>query len=430
MTSKAKNARKLTSGRNFHGQHKKAKTMADAISDTEYADEPVVRIPLQWKNNPSNTSDQANTSQNFETPDDDADQYAPFVYPEDFTVREGQGDVEQFMARDDYRLADPYRDLPVPDHIVNDDYNNDREINKEPNTKMRAAFLAYCRNAQTNFRSDFTSSQRTAIALLQILRSKGAPLDAYDSISEWHLRASGKIAKTASVYSDKTHLSRAKAMKFLQDRYNLKDKAPQKVKVRLPFSEATVTITRHNAWDCMESLLTDPRVTDSDCNFLDPQDPFKPPPYPRVIGELHTGLAYYKAYKKYIMKPKQILLPIVMYIDGAATGQFRNLPITILKFALGIHTRRYRDKPHAWRDLGYVPPNTKASTRGAELYAETGHLDAVDPDVARGTSDLPTHNPDVLPNQPPCKAQDFHAILDCLLESYGEVQEQGFVWDF
>jgi hypothetical protein len=372
--------------------------------------------------------------QNFAVQDDDAElevadpgkEYEPYVYPEDFTQREGAQEVAEFLARDDYRLNNPLRNLQVPDHILNPDYNHDNEINVEPNTKMREEFRAYCANARANFREIFTKSEARAVKLLHILRQKRAPLDTYDEIMDWHHRVPGDFDGRESVESRRGYLSRAGAMKFLQDRYNMKGKSPEKVVVKLPFAGAKVTITRHNAWDCIQSLLTDPRVTDDDYNFIG-QDPFKAPERPQVIGELNTAQCYYAAYQQYITKPNQVLLPIIMYIDGAATGQFRSLPITALKVALGIHTRQHRDRPHAWRNLGYVPPVNQPTTRGTEMYAETGHLDADDPGDLGG---IPTYQPDILPNQPACKAQDFHTILDVMLESYRDVQKNGFMWDF
>ena len=174
--------------------------------------------------------------------------------------------------------------------------------------------------------------------------------------------------------------SRKTILKFLFHRYHLTNKLPKMVTIRLPHSKAKVKLTMHNAWDCIQSLLTDPRITDDDYNFLH-DDPFAPPPIPTKISELHTGFAYYHAHKRYITKPNQVLLPIVMYIDGAVTGAMQNLPITALKVTLDIFNRLCRDYPHAWRILGNVSVVSKPKTAGAELFAATEHLDAEEPDL-------------------------------------------------
>ena len=108
------------------------------------------------------------------------------------------------------------------------------------------------------------------------------------------------------------------------------------------------------------SLLTDPRITDNDCLFFN-DDPFSPPPEEiSYVRDLNTGLLFTETYCKLITKPgKQVLLPVIFYIDGANTGHFSDLPITELKFSLGIFSCAARDKDHLWRMLGCVPEYSK-----------------------------------------------------------------------
>ena len=307
------------------------------------------------------------------------------------------------------------------------DANNDININISPNTKLRDDFKAFCRRARGNYglEPEFTAAEKRAIRLLDILKQKKAPLDAYDALMEWHHREKGDISERETlkhVVNVDEYISRTKMIDRLKDRYNMRDKFPKKEELYLPNSKAMVMLTVHQAWDCIESLLTDPRVRDEDYNFLG-GDPFaKPPENMTIVGDLHTGLAYKRAYEKYITKPRQVLLPIIMYIDGAVTGQFASLPITALKIALGIHTRKYRDKSHAWRSLGYVAQISKAKSRGKRIYRESGHVDAQDYDMndeegqEDGTKDV-------------CKAQDYHTMLDAILMSYLDLQTNGFIWD-
>ena len=105
-------------------------------------------------------------------------------------------------------------------------------------------------------------------------------------------------------------------------------------------------------------------------------------------------------------------------------GAMQNLPITALKLTLGIFNRKCRDYPHAWRILGNVAAVSKPKTAGAELFAATEHLDAEEPDLTDEEEEY-----EVDPDLPTCKAQDFHTMLDCLLESYRDVQKRGFFWD-
>lgn len=303
------------------------------------------------------------------------------------------------------------------------DPNNDVNINITPNTEMRRNFKEYCQRARGT--TPFTKAQSRAVRLLDTLKRKRAPLDTYDELMDWHHREKGDIKERESlkhVANVDEYISRAKMVEILKDRYNMRGKFPKQEAINLPNSKAKVILTVHQAWDCVESLLTDPRVNDDDYSFHD-GDPFAAPPETiTMVGDLHTGLAYQQAYKKYITKPRQVLLPIIMYIDGAVTGQFSSLPITALKIALGIHTRKYRDKSHGWRTLGYVAQISKPASRGKRLYGDSGHVDAqnCDLDDEEGRDDV---------TKEVCKAQDYHTMLDTILLSFLDLQTNGFIWD-
>jgi hypothetical protein len=93
----------------------------------------------------------------------------------------------------------------------------------------------------------------------------------------------------------------------------------------------------------MESLLTDPKIVD-DHYLVCSNDPLSAPPKWKdigKIGDINTGKAYVELYAKLIKKlGKQVLLPIIIYTDGTATGQFLDLPVTPFKFTLGIFKRK------------------------------------------------------------------------------------------
>ena len=122
----------------------------------------------------------------------------------------------------------------------------------------------------------------------------------------------------------------------------------------LPRSGARVNVIYHDAKAAVVSLLTDPWFADDDwLHFGD--NPLQPPPKDLdYLADINTGLAYTKTYEKLITKPgKQMLVPIIMYIDGAVTGQFDKLQLNALKFTLSILKRnKAREKEYAWRTLG------------------------------------------------------------------------------
>mgnify|MGYP003444920977 FL=1 len=132
-----------------------------------------------------------------------------------------------------------------------------------------------------------------------------------------------------------------------------------------------------------------------------------------------------------ITEKGQVLLPVPIYIDGAVTGQFSDLPITAVKITLGIFKRETRDEPWAWRELGFIPQVRKERARGKKIFKESKHLEAQDIVVMDGEGDRADDEEDGEGEgeDGAVKAQDFHTMLKAILASFVELQCTGFVWD-
>ena len=125
-----------------------------------------------------------------------------------------------------------------------------------------------------------------------------------------------------------------------------------------------------------------------------------------------------------IKKPgKQILLPVIFYIDGANTGHFVDLPLTAVKFTLGIFTRKAHDKEHLWRTLGYIPSFCKFDSRARRLAKKSLHMESVM--IAQNIDE----DEGELESKDVAKAQDLHAMLRKILASYISIQGTSFKWD-
>lgn len=300
----------------------------------------------------------------------------------------------------------------------------------EGNRHIRDDFIEYCDDAHSKF-LPFTKLEKEAVELLATLRKKKCSLDTYNAVFEWHLRAAGKLRPNETLSKSMAYISRDVIMGRLRERYNYVGKMEPITKtVKLPHCKAKVPIVCHNPAYVLQSLLTDPRIKTEDYLFFN-DDPFAPPPDDLdYIADLNTGLSYTATYKKLITGPNQILVPIVLYIDGAVTGQFASLSVTALKMALGITNRKYREKPHAWRSLGYVPEVSKGLSRGRKICKESGHMEVEFMNLMDGEGDEDEDEGEEIDDQYDCKAQDLHTILSTILEEYLPIQEQGIMWDF
>lgn len=328
-----------------------------------------------------------------------------------------------------------------------------------PNTEMRDKFKEYTQWAYQNT-CDLPPNIEAGIELMSLLADARAPLNLYDAIYQWHTEHS-KATK---------FISRQTLLEKLNTRYNMKDKVPKVVKnMELPHSKSRIDLVVNVFTEQLQSLLTDPRICDDDYLFFN-NNPFQPPPEEfTTVGDINTGRAYRETYKKLIEDPtKEVLLPIIFYMDGAVTGQYDHLPIESLKFTLGIFNAECRDRAYAWRSLGYVTKFLKEETQGQNFIRDSEHIDSTiylsdddsvadqeenTEDPSNNTQDLPEEVPnnadpededlqsedeaDVQQQDPKeakepkiksCSGQDLHAMMDKMLESYREV-EHGIEWD-
>jgi len=317
-----------------------------------------------------------------------------------------------------------------------DDGESNGNAEEVPDTSIMEQFTQYIEEAMQNT-CNLAPVEVAGIQLLDILIKQRAPLRIYDAIYKWHCQ--------------NTHVTTYKTKKALleglEKRHGMEKQRPKVInKMILPHSKSVIDLVYHDFEQQLKSLLTDPRIAEEDYLFFN-NDPFSAPPSEfDTISDINTGLAYRETYKKLVIDPgKQVLLPIIMYMDAAVTGQYDCLPIEALKFTLGIFNAATRDKEHAWRNLGYVTKFLKEDTRARDILQQSGGMDA-DYYLSDDDSNCPrladsNNNSNINSEESeeededgveepliPCAAQDLHAMLDALLASYRKHQK-GITWN-
>ena len=294
--------------------------------------------------------------------------------------------------------------------------------NHNPDDRNITAFREYCYKASAW--GAMTQDHARGIKLLDILRRKKAPLDSYDDLQRWHLEEIGALYPDEGLGQCPDYLSRKVLLPFLMKRYNMSDKMPFEKEVVLPHSNARIKVICFDARNCVEQLLTDPRLGDDDFSFYD-NNPLAAPPQSRsTIGGLTTGDAYRNAYASYVNGDNQVGIGIQWYIDGAVTGQFQNLSITALKMSLSCFTLDYRKKDRAWAILGFVVNYSEGRSRGKRMFADSQHDQAVEELYGAFVS-----NEGQAATGKVDKAQDFHKQLDTILTTYVSLEASGMLWD-
>ena len=295
-------------------------------------------------------------------------EYAPVRDDSDDELDSEQSDAEDSAMLDEDSVNDSHLP-PIGDDSDDDTYVSDNTHNHPVDSSIWDEFKQYSDYAVQNT-CDLPLEIAAGIELMHLLSVKRVPLCLYDEIYQWHLDNIEARAK----------MPRQTLLNKLNDRYYMNNKQPQVEKnVLLPQSNVYVDLVIHLFREQVQSLLTDPRIKDEDLLFF-LNNPFQPPPEEfTTLGDINTGLAYRETYKKLITDPsRQVLLPIILYMDAAITGQYDHLPIEALKFTLGIFNAVTRDKAYAWRNLGYVTQYTGDDQAAREMIEEHCGMDAGD----------------------------------------------------
>ena len=315
---------------------------------------------------------------------------------------------------------------PFPDEFeTSDEEDEDQE---GPIEGIRSQFRQCCEDFPQNNRSYLSEEEAAAIGLIDLLFKKKTPMNAHRDLMIWHLKSKGDLVEGMKLGECEEYMSRQVMMKRLKARYNMGNKYPHQKKVRLPISGEVVRLTLHDPQFCIQSLLTDPRILDSDYDFFD-DDPLAPPPTSQTtVGDVLTGKAHRRTYVK-IIDPdptkRQQLIPIMLYIDGSAISHFHNFEVTQVKMSLGIFTRKARMRGCTWRVLGYIEKVHQSGGLGRDVYAESQHME-VEERVASDDSHSSLEELDGIGEE---NLQDLHAQIARILDPLVPILNRGFLWD-
>jgi len=359
------------------------------------------------------------------------------LQPQELTPNEVQQGARQLTSLNrnsvdqlDYAAFDG---AAAPTDVNPDDWfadNNDEEgdtnnadIQGTSTTELRDICNNYLQ--KTEQFAPITGSMKTAIELMFAPRNTKSSLKTYEKAMEWHLKTTGELPAHGSLANANSYLSRKEIFRFLAERYNRINGYNKIHQMVLPSSKTKVNLVLNDPAMCIQSLLTEPRINPDDFLFWG-DNPFAPPPSNlNYIADLNTGKAYLKTYEELITNPqRQILLPIVLYIDATETGHFANLPITPVRIALGIHKRVVRTKDYAWRTICFLPEINAKKSRGKRLLIDSGHVES------RAAHVSAMENEGVVDLKNVSKHEDFHAMLDVAFEKLVQIINSGFIWDF
>jgi hypothetical protein len=184
------------------------------------------------------------------------------------------------------------------------------------------------------------------------MRDIGAPLKTYGRI----------VALFKDVITDRepittTFRQRHTAINHFSERFSMKGLYPTVLTQPSPLNNGFYLVPVHNAQAMIESLLYSSLAKDNNnLLFPNPDDPLAPPrSVVQNIADIDTGDVYRTAYKNLCTRPNQVICGIICYIDKLATNQHGHLSLEPVYFTLSIFNQKTRNRPEAWRPLGYIP---------------------------------------------------------------------------
>jgi hypothetical protein len=214
-----------------------------------------------------------------------------------------------------------------------------------------------------------------AMKLLKIMDEHGCPRVMYDKLRSWCEETCVLHVEQERIDNGGTcPISRMKPLvlpprsdlfKTLEERYNMQGLRPKMIPHVLPKSRVKVELATFDFQEMVKSLLTHPDTAcDGNWAFPDPDDPYCPPkkwaeveadPEAHELSDLHQGEWYSETYyMKCQHQNRDVLLPIILFIDKThtdATGRLKQEPVL---FTLGCFSLKTRSNPKAWRLLGYI----------------------------------------------------------------------------
>ena len=87
------------------------------------------------------------------------------------------------------------------------------------------------------------------------------------------------------------------------------------------------------------------------------------------VGEANSGSRYRELYQQLAQGKNQLLVPIIMYLDGTVIDSKGHIDICPVSFTTSLFTEKVRRDVKAWRLLGYVPDLNRGRSGAMNSFA-------------------------------------------------------------
>ncbi|KAI2501411.1 hypothetical protein MHU86_13078 [Fragilaria crotonensis] len=173
---------------------------------------------------------------------------------------------------------------------------------------------------------------------------------------------------------------------------------PQVISIALEDRDKPQEIACFDFAPILLSLLQDEDLMAPENLVLNHEDPTSMYlPRNNKIGEAHTGSRYRELYHELITRKNQLLVPIILYIDGTAIDSKGHVEVCPVSFTTSLFTEKLRRKSTSWRVLGYVPDLNRGRSSAMNSQANNAQ--------SKGRT-----------------TRNFHAVMDVILNGMSKAQ--------
>ena len=189
------------------------------------------------------------------------------------------------------------------------------------------------------------------VKLLDILQQAKAPLYLYKSISIW---LKDCMSKDTSFFEQDLY-SREKVFKTIGKKYNT-NLQPHKIRINCPSSKDDIDLVIHSFKNSLLSLLADTDLMQEKNLLINKEKPYQFVESKNgCFADINTGSLWKEGWDSCNSAKKEVLCPLIFFIDKTHTDVQGKLSLEPVCFTLGIFNRKTRNQGHAWRTIGYMP---------------------------------------------------------------------------
>ena len=214
-------------------------------------------------------------------------------------------------------------------------------------------------------------SLRTELELMKIVTKIKAPLCSCKDLFEWAIRSQSRPGFDFASFN--CARSRKAILNELEEktRYLMSPYSYEPITIKWLPDNSAVDVFVRPFKSALRSLFSKPELMqESKLSFPNSKNPYScvnDPPV-RVISELHHGSWWAESWQQEKCNPrkKEILVPVILYMDGISIDSKGRLSLTPLNMTLGIFSTATRQSNSAWETIYFHPDANHMSSNQSQ----------------------------------------------------------------